>query len=97
MLTLPYLSQIYTYIVYVPLLDRHVLLLSTANKLVDERRLMFWLNKKSPALLNTSIAQPLACDPGKKVQSIMKYPVEVFSDMITSCTSYVSNVSEDIM
>ena len=97
MLTLPYLSQIYTYIVYVPLLVRHVLMLSTAYNLVDERRLMFWLNKKSPVSLNTSIVHPLACDPVRKVQFTLKYPVEVSSDMITSCISYVSNVSEDIM
>ena len=95
MLTLPYLSQIYTYIVYVPLLVRHVLLLSIAYKLVDERRLMFWLNIYSPvSLLNTSIAHPLACDPGRNVQFILKYPVEVSSGMIASCISYVSNLSE---
>ena len=46
--------------------------------------------------LNTSIAHPLACDPGRNVQFILKYPVDASSGMITSCTSYVSNVSKDI-
>ena len=58
---------------------------------------MFWLNKKSPVSLNTSIVHPLACDPVRKVQFTLKYPVDVSSGIITSCTSYVSNVSEDIM
>ena len=44
--------------------------------------------------LTTSIAHPLVCDPGRNAQFILKYPVDVFSDMITSCISYVSNVSE---
>ena len=38
----------------------------------------------------TNNVHPLACDPFKKVQLIIKYPVEVYSVKITSCTSYVS-------
>ena len=44
--------------------------------------------------LNISIAHPLACDPVKNVQFTLKYLVDVYSDMITSCTSYVSICKE---
>ena len=42
------------------------------------------------SLLTTSILHPSTSDPGRNVQFILKYPVDVFFDMITSCISYVS-------
>ena len=48
----------------------------------------------SPVSLNTSIAHPLACDPGRNVQFILKYPIDVSFVMITSCISYVPMCKE---
>ena len=66
-------------------------MLSITYELVGKRRLMFSSNTRSIVSLNISIAYPLASDPGKKVQFILKYPVDISSGTIlTSSTSHVS-------